>query len=136
MSKGQYITLEHVFFFVIGVIMTILIYYSFSGIAENIRNENTKYQLLRIGESIRWDIVSVYTTGNLTNSSIVLKREIPRDVSDCIYRISVENGLNLNCTETEVGVVLNLYDIEIFIETSEIYSSRGIINIIYEGGRI
>lgn len=134
--KGQYLTLEHVFFFVMGLAMTLIVYSTFSSMASNIKNENFEYQLLKVGENIRWNIVGVFISGNETNSNITLTIRIPRYVSGCIYQVSFDNNLNLNCTENKKGVVLGLYGIDISIKNRIIYSSKEEIKINYESGNL
>ncbi len=76
--KGQYITLENMFFFAVGIAMVIAIYAAFSSISDSMRSAALQEQLTKEGESIRAGIIKVFTAGNSTNSSISLFLEIPK----------------------------------------------------------
>ncbi len=131
--KGQFVTLEHVFFFVIGVVMTIVIYYAFSGIADSIEKIGVHYQLLRVAEALRWQLTSIYLAGNETGARIEVTAEIPVQVSGCVY--GIKKGLVVFCEETGESVEA-FVPFPLEIKNEIIYSSSGRINITYEEGRL
>lgn len=136
--KGQYLTLESMFFFAIGVAMVIATYAVFSGISDSMRSAALQEQLAKEGESIRAGIARVFMAGNTTNSTINLSLEIPRRLSGCEYKISSANDkLYVSCTDGQAdGVSLNLYGIETRVKNDAAYSSSGGINILYSNGNI
>lgn len=137
--KGQYITLENMFLFAVGVIMIIAIYAVFSGMADSLRAAALQNQLEKEGESIRAGIVKAFIAGNSTNSTVSIFMDIPIKLSGCAYKISANAGsLNMDCMDLD-GIrpaALNLYGIETNIKNSAIYSSAGRLIILYSGGAI
>lgn len=136
--KGQYITLENMFFFAVGIAMVIAIYAAFSSISDSMRSAALQEQLTKEGESIRAGIIKVFTAGNSTNSSISLFLEIPKELSGCDYKIASEGGnLLASCTDGQAeSESLNLYGIETTIKNGAAYSSSGKITVFYSGGKI
>lgn len=135
--KGQYISLENIFFFAIGMSMVIMIYFAFSGISDSISSATLQELLEKEGENIRANIVKAFLAGNSTNSSVSVSFEIPRQLSECIYKLTSAGGnLYLTCVDGRGSKSLNLYGIETKIKNDVVYSSSGKINIFYNGGSI
>lgn len=135
--KGQYITLENVFFFAIGIALVISVYGVFSGISENLRTASLMDQLGKEGGNMRANIAKVFLAGNSTNSSISLSLDIPKMLSGCAYKITVDGGnLVIGCTESAASNALNLYGIETKVKNGAVFSSSGKMNIFYSGGNI
>lgn len=136
--KGQYITLENMFFFAVGIAMVIAVYAAFSGISDSMRSAVLQDQLAKEGESIRAGIIKVFVAGNSTNSAIVFSMEIPKELSGCSYKIEAGGGnLRISCAGgREDSESLNLYGIETRISNNALYSSSGKISISYSGGKI
>jgi hypothetical protein len=135
--KGQYITLENVLFFAIGISMVILLYNSFSNISENIKKESYDEGLKKVGKYIHGNIIKIYEAGKQTNSNISITLRVPERVSDCIYKILVENGkMKLICTLTGESIKLNLYGINTKIKSEYIYSTKKAIKVKYKEGLI
>ena len=136
MKKGQYLTVESVFFFAMGVVMTVTIFFTFLGISDNLKKDNMKAQLEKVGEFVRSNIVSIFLVGNTTNSTINFEVKIPEQISGCIYQIIVDNNLEINCTDNGIGNVLNLYGIKTTIRNRVAYSSSGKLDLSYKDGMI
>ncbi len=136
LQKGQYLTLENIFFFSIGLAMALTVFFAFSGISDNVRTASYEKQLIKAGELIRENIVRVFSVGNSTNSSIALTIKIPRDVSGCIYKITADAKLNLRCTTNNIDAKLSLYGIDAKIKFDTIYSSQEYVKISYENGKV
>lgn len=135
--KGQYITLENMLFFAVGIFMIITVYTIFSGVSDSIRSAVVENQLAKEGESIRAGIVKVFVAGNSTNSTIRFSLDIPRRLSDCYYKITAtENSLRIICADNTHPQTLNLYGIETRIKYDAVYSSSARVNINYAGGSI
>lgn len=136
--KGQYITLENMFFFAVGVAMIIAIYAVFSSVSDSMSSATLQNQLTREGESIRAAAVKVFMAGNSTNSDIRFSMEIPNQLSGCDYKITAgENSLNIACLSgLAYSKSLNLYGIETRIKNGAAYSSTGKIDIFYSNGKI
>lgn len=138
--KGQYITVENVFFFGMGVAMCILVFIAYTSISDSVRAEIMKDQIERVGRIIQANIVSVYLAGNQTNSSVTMKLEIPAEISGCIYQITLATAnpdmLKLNCTDNNIGTALNLYGIDTTIKNKVLFSSKGEVEIIYQNCRV
>ena len=132
--KGQYLTIEYVIFFAIGIGMIVAVYFLFSNINSISEKSAIKAQLEITGEMIRGTIINVLEASNLTNSTIYYNLTIPPKLSRCTYAIKVENGLNLNCTgDPTTGVILTLYNFNIDTENI-IYSPRSYLQIVAEDG--
>ncbi|MEM5778600.1 MAG: hypothetical protein QXD43_02180 [Candidatus Aenigmatarchaeota archaeon] len=134
--KGQYLTLEYLIFFMIGIFLIISIYFSFSSLNENYRETILQNQLQMTGELISGTIVNVYEASNTTNSSINYTLAIPTKISNCIYSITVKNNmLNLNCTNEPKGIALTLYNINT-TNKNIIYSTNGLIKLFAKQGKV
>lgn len=136
--KGQYITLENMFFFAVGIAMVIAIYATFSSISDSVRSAALQEQLTKEGESVRAGIIKVFIAGNSTNSSISLFLEIPKELSGCGYKIASGGGnLLASCTDGQSeSESLNLYGIDTTVKNGAAHSSSGKIGIFYSGGKI
>ena len=136
--KGQYLTIEYVVFFIIGIGMVVSVYLIFTNINEISERNTIKSQLKSVGETIKGTIINVLETSSSTESEINYNLSIPPKLSRCIYMIEVDNGLNLNCThDISIGVVVSLYNLNITTENI-IYSTRGRVEIdaFYNGVRL
>jgi len=129
--KGQYLTIEYVIFFAIGISLVIGIYFIFNDINSKLKDTALQGQIDRVSEMIRSNIIRVYYGAKNTNSDIKYKIDIPPKLSGNIYTIRIlENGLNINSTDNyNIGKILNLYGINIELD-GIIYSTKGKINII------
>lgn len=127
--KGQYLTVEYIIFFIIGIVMVISVYFIFSNVNEIAERNTIKSQLKSVGETIRGTIINILETSSSTESEINYNLSIPQKLSRCNYVIEVYNGLNLNCTyDISIGVVLSLYNLNITTENI-IYSTKGYVEI-------
>jgi len=134
--RGQYLIVEYIIFFAIGVGMIITVYFMFSNISGMFGSGTTEAQLKSLGEMITGTIINVFETSNSTNSIVYYNLSIPTKLSDCLYTIKVQNGLNLNCTHNpNIGVILTLYNFNINADDI-IYSTKGLIEIKVENGRV
>ena len=135
--KGQYLTLEYLIFFMIGIFLIISVYISFSNMNEKYRESTMKNQLQMTGELISGAIINVYEVSNSTNSSINYTLSIPTKVSGCIYAINATIlGLNINCTNVpNVGIVFTSYNFNIS-NKNIIYSTNGILELFAKDGRV
>ncbi len=135
--KGQYITLENMLFFAIGVVMIITVYAVFSSISDSISSAVVQNQLAKEGENIRAAIVKSFTAGNLTNSTIKFSLGMPRELSGCVYKITATEGkLFLSCTGNTYSKSLYLYEIETKVKNGAAYSSYGKLDIFYSDGKV
>lgn len=135
--KGQYLTIEYVLFFAIGIAMVVAVYFAFSGINSTVRTSTMQAQLDRTGEMIRGNIVSSFEVSRTTGSMIVNEVRIPTSLSGCVYQINViGNNLDLNCTQDmRIGSVISLYNINTTAENI-IYSTEGKIVITNSLGKV
>ncbi len=134
--KGQYLTIEYVLFFAIGIGMVVVIYFTFVGINDTLREESVTMQLAKTGELIRDSIVTVYEAGNNTDASIEYTLDIPTTLSGHNYFIKYTDALNINSTENyKIGAVLNVYNININA-SNNIYSTKGEIRIRYKDNQV
>ncbi len=134
--KGQYVTVEALFFFTMGVSMALITFVIFLDFSDTIRKANTESQIGRVGDFITSSIAEVYLAGNITNSSLRLDIPVPEQVSGCIYQITAKDSLVLNCTGTAFSNVLSLYGIETKVKNGAAYSSNGKITLSYSSGRV
>jgi len=127
--KGQYLTVEYIIFFIIGIGMIISVYFIFTNLNEISEKNTIKSQLKSVGETIRGTIINILGVSSSTNSEINYNLSIPPKLSRCIYAIEVDNGLKLNCThDVSIGVVLSLYNLNITTKNI-IYSTKGYVEI-------
>jgi hypothetical protein len=135
--KGQYLTLEYVIFFMIGIVLLVSVYYAFSDMNKTYKSSILQSQLQMSGNLISGAIVNVYQASNSTNSSINYTLEIPERLSTCIYSVNILNeNLNLNCTNIpNQGVALPLYNLNI-VKKNIIYSTNGIVKLYAKDGTV
>ena len=127
--KGQYLTVEYIVFFIIGIGMIISVYFIFSNVNQISERNTLKSQLKSVGELIKGTAVNVLEISSSTNSEINYNLSIPPKLSTCIYMIEVDDNLNLNCThDISIGTVLSLYNLNITTENI-IYSTKGYLEI-------
>lgn len=134
--KGQWLTIESIFFFAMGVSMCIIVFFTFLSMGDILKKDNMKSQLEKVGENIRTNIMKVFVSGNSTNSSIKLDIDVPREISGCVYQIEIKDGLDIRCTDGLTGGTLNLYGIKTKIKNRVAYSSGEKISISYKNGEI
>ena len=132
--KGQYLSVEWVLFFAIGVAMVVLVYTTFSMISNTVRETSASIQLQQTGELIRGYIINTFEASNSSDSYIEYNLSLPSRLSNCIYAITViDDKLNINCTDNyKIGSVLSLYGINTEI-SNIIYSTNEKIEIVANG---
>lgn len=135
--KGQYLTIEYVIFFAIGIAMVVGVYITFNGINEDLRQDALIMQLEKTNEIVRDSIVSVYEAGTRTDSIIEYTVSIPTTLSGQTYSLRYTNGnINTNSTQNfKIGSVLNLYNININAPNI-LYSTSGKVKIRYQNGQV
>ena len=127
--KGQYLTVEYLIFFIIGLVMIVSVYFIFSNINAIAEKNTIKSQLKSVGETIKETAINLLETSSSTESEINYNLTIPPKLSRCIYTIEVDNKLNLNCThDYSIGAILSLYNLNIKTENI-IYSTKGYVEI-------
>jgi hypothetical protein len=134
--KGQYLTLEYIIFFTIGIMLIVTVYNTFTNLNVTYRDGILQNQLQMTGELIAGSIVNVYEASNSTNSTVKYNLSIPSQLSGCIYSINIiSNRLNLNCTDVKNGVTLPLYN---FITSNQniIYSTGSLIKLSAKDGKV
>lgn len=133
--KGQYLTVEWVFFFAIGVILVTLIFMMFSTVSLTYRSSVVGLQLQRSGEIIRSGIVNAFESSK-TDGTVTINISIPTQVSRCIYTIETGTNLILRCVDNaNLKAVLNLYGINT-ISGNIIYSTNGLVRIKGQSGTV
>jgi hypothetical protein len=134
--RGQYLTVEYLIFFMIGVFMIISVYFAFSNFDNIFRNSILQSQLKMTGELISGTIINLYEASNSTNSSINYSLNIPEKISGCIYSISISNDLNINCINVpNASISLTLYNFNIS-NKNNIYSTNGLLKLFARNGRV
>lgn len=128
--KGQYLTVEYVIFFAIGLALIIGVFFSFGNVNSRLKEVAVQGQVDRTAEMIRSSIVNVYLASKNTESTISYDLAIPTKLSGSIYNIrELDNKLNVNSTDNyNIGKVLTLYGIP-FSQQDIIYSTNGKITI-------
>ena len=136
--KGQYLTLEYIIFFGIGIILIISVYNAFSDINQKYEVTTTEYQLRMTGEMIMGNIIRLHEASNYTGTKIEYDLPIPERLSNCIYSIrAVGNMLRLECLESlALGVDLTLYNFNIKIKNNIIYSTESSIHLTAYDGKV
>ena len=136
--KAQYLTVEFLAFFIIGLVLAISIYFVFSGLNQKYEKTTTEHQLQMTGEMIMGAIIRTFETSNSTGTKVNYNLSIPTKLSNCIYSIEIENGfLKLDCMDIpEIGVNLTSYNLNIKIKNDIIYSTNGLLQITVKDGEI
>jgi hypothetical protein len=135
--RGQYLTLEYIIFFVIGLAMIVSVYYIFSDINQKYELATTEYQLMMTGHMIMGNVIRLFETSNYTGSKISYDLDIPTGLSNCIYSIRMGNNfLILECLDVPVEVDLTSYNFNIIIKNNILYSTEGAIHITVENGEV
>ena len=134
--KGQYLTIEWVFFFAIGVAMIISVFFLFTSISSTYAAGSTELQLERTGELLRGSIVRVFEASEQTGSRIEYTVNIPTSLSGCTYAIEMDENLNIFCINRP-GLVkdVHLYNINTRIPNN-LYSTKGRVIITAENGEV
>jgi hypothetical protein len=130
--KGQYLTIEYVIFFVIGISLVISVYYMFSNLNSIAEKNTIRSQLGAVGETIRGAAVDLNDASASSKSMINYSLSIPSRLSSCVYQVSYSavSGMSLNCTQDQrIGAVLALYNLNITMKNI-IYSTKGYIELI------
>ena len=136
--KAQYLTLEYLIFFMIGIVLIISVYYSFSDINQKYELATVEYQLRMTGEMIMGNVIRLHETSNNTATRVAYDLEIPTKLSNCIYSVRmVGDLLRLECIEGKSSNVdLTSYNFNIKIKNNIIYSTDGMIHMTAENGEI
>jgi hypothetical protein len=130
--KGQYLTIEYVIFFVIGISLVISVYYMFSNLNSIAERNTIRSQLGAVGETIRGAAVDLNDASTSAKSNISYNLSIPPKLSSCAYQItySALSGMSLNCTHDQrIGAILGLYNLNITMKNI-IYSTKGYVELI------
>ncbi|OGI12206.1 hypothetical protein A3K64_02645 [Candidatus Micrarchaeota archaeon RBG_16_36_9] len=134
--KGQYLTVEYIMFFLIGITLVISVYYIFSNISNIAEERTVNSQINAVGETLRGTIINMFEIVSSTNSEVNYNISIPVKLSRCIYTIEVlGNNLNLNCLNSQIGTSLSLYNLNITAKNI-IYSTNGYVEISAKNGMV
>ncbi|MCD6477806.1 MAG: hypothetical protein J7K87_02265 [Candidatus Aenigmarchaeota archaeon] len=87
-KKGQNITVEQMFLFTIGLVITIIIYFSFNLIGNNIEKVSKEDQINEVEEFVKSCIVRSYLGPNGT-----LVYDVPKKISEKPYMVVINNGI-------------------------------------------
>jgi hypothetical protein len=132
--KGQYLTVEYVIFFAMGIALITAVYFIFYNMSSSLREPSVNIQLQEIGELIRSSIVNVFEASESTNSTIFYNLSIPETLSGCVYAVEIKDKMFLNCTDdSRLGSSFALYGINIKSQNI-IYSSKGFVEISVRNG--
>lgn len=136
--RGQYLTIEYLMFFTIGIIMIISVYYIFSGLNQQYEKATTEYQLRMTGQMIIGSIIKTFLSSNSTDSEVNYNLSIPARLSNCIYTIRIVNNfMLLECIEiSDVSANLTTYNLNIKISNNIIYSTEGLLQMTAKNGEI
>ncbi len=134
--KGQYLTVEYIIFFLIGISLIISVYTIFSKVNEISEKSSLEAQLVAVRESLSRISTDMAETSYSTGSEIYYNFSIPPKLSRCIYSITIyDNNLNLNCTNDAIGAVFTLYNLNITAKNI-IYSTNGYVKINATNGTV
>jgi hypothetical protein len=127
--KGQYLTVEYIIFFIIGIIMVVAVYFIFSNVSGIAEKNTVKSQLGAVGETVRSAAMNTLEVSSSTGSEIYYNLSIPPKLSRCVYVLEAYNGLSLNCThDFSISASVSLYNLNITTENI-IYSTKGYVEI-------
>jgi len=133
--KGQYLTMEYIMFFAIGIALVVGSYFAFLNINKIFQKSILEAQLLNTGEMIMGTVINVFESSTLTNSTLLYNLTIPTKLSGCTYSISVGNNLKLDCMNQNASANITLYGFNI-IAKNIIYSTKGLVEINASSGKV
>jgi len=136
--KGQYLTLEYVLFFSIGIVLVVLVYGMFNDTNDIISGNIRQHQMNSVTHMIAGSVVNVYEASQQTNSLVRYKLEIPTSISDCAYSIflSPSRNLLLECINNRnISSQSHLYNFNIKMKNI-LYSTRGSLTIMCSNGEV
>jgi hypothetical protein len=132
-SKGQYLSVEQMVLFSLGIVITISIYFSFSAIVDNVRKTTRMDNLRKAGNSITSGISEVYTIVGSSgeNADVVnLTLDIPKKISGETYQIKTKNNKLLVVQDEDNATIdINMGDIPV---EGELYPGTGKMKIFYD----
>ncbi|MFP4115922.1 MAG: hypothetical protein ACLFTQ_01845 [Candidatus Aenigmatarchaeota archaeon] len=103
-GKGQYLSLEQMLLFTISVIIMVLIYQSFSAMAENTGETVIEDQLKEVGEIAMSGIHTAYRSYEEDgNRYMRIRAKIPKEISSDMYKIKVEGDGDVLKVVDEMG---------------------------------
>jgi|GEM_PF-3441891 len=133
MKKGQYFTIEQMLLFVIGVMITIMIYFSLVAIDDNIKKMAEEDQMYEIGKMISSEMNRAY----LSPKSIELTFDIPKKISEKGYKVYIENnGAEYNLTLKLEEKVVTIPLESKYNPSGMLFSSSGKIRVEKIGNQI
>jgi hypothetical protein len=86
--KGQYLTIEQMVLFTIGVAITIVVFYSFSSIQDHVQTQTIKDQALEVGNLILTGLTEAALSTNKNSIKII----IPTEIAGGEYKIVIRDG--------------------------------------------
>ena len=87
MKKGQFLSLEQMFLFTIGLIIAVSIFLAFSKITDNVRNMTDEDQMKEIGDMVLAGITNVFVSDTDYAS---LNMNIPKKISGKGYKVKID----------------------------------------------
>lgn len=127
-NKGQYLTLEQFVVFVIGIVITLTIFFTFTSIKDKLQKSSEKDQLKEVGQFV---VSNIVTLSNYKNTSAALKLNIPKKISNKNYKLEIKsNRLKISFPDRKK-------EVEVYLEGlnesknlfGTVYSSKGKIKI-------
>lgn len=100
--KGQYLTVEHLFYFAIGIAMVVLVYYTFSSMGETYNKSIIDIEAGKIGNLARNEIIGAFSATSMYGGTLEKDVAIPQKISGHSYRFYV-SGNNLQLSIPEIG---------------------------------
>ncbi len=135
-KKAQAITIESLLFFVLGLFLCLMIYYSFDSMTKQIKTFVAEESLKKIASYISYYVNSVYRTGIKTNASITLQIELPKTIFGSPYFLQKEgNKIYVGTEVFNKRVLLNLYGAEAELPAFIVPISSQ-LKIKYENGKV
>ena len=103
--KGQYLTLQQMVLFTLGVVLLMIVFYSFDSTRERVRLASRENQLGEVGTYVLSGLWKAYWGGANTTLSLPL----PERVLGSEYRIAAEaDSLRIGFLEEESDILVSL----------------------------
>lgn len=131
--KGQYLSMEQMMLFSLGVILTVSVYISFSSITETITDTVREDQLTEVGNLVRSGIEKAHTTSETGVDYVNISVEIPGRIGGDPYKIKIIENEILVVQDKHTSTV-DLGDMERVETTPGISSAAEQLYVVSEGG--
>lgn len=127
-NKGQYILIEHMLYFALGVIIFSSSFYTFTKVRDRISIYSTREVFKNIANYVTNQIVRIYTIGKEMNTSkpVEITLSLPQKVNGQYYRLIIQGNQTkiFSLRDPKISYTMSLYNLERSVEINGTIDSR------------